>query len=221
MGGISDSLSGYFIRNVNSHLTFVTSSDKYWWGIFWPGWALHLKTWPNSVICFKWALIDNIDQWTLHILSLAVSCGGYIWKVIWVLHLTSYICHFIWQVAEGIYLRVSSENLSSRMFRCGHQRGLFALHKTKKQRDHYDASSAEASQLCKGKTKTDFVFGSTAKMTTQDISGLMEKIMRKTGIKTITFTCSCYRWKKIHICKIHIGKQFFIHHKVSSSPKCI
>ena len=53
----------------------------------WPSCALHLKTWPNSVICFKWALTDNIDQWRLHLLSLAVSCWGYIWELIWVLHL--------------------------------------------------------------------------------------------------------------------------------------
>ena len=98
-------------------------------GISWPGWALHLKTWPNLAICFEWALIDNIDPQTLHILSLTVSCGGYIWKVIWVLHLTSYICHFIWKVLGGIS-ESSSENLSSRTFRCGHQRGLFASRET-------------------------------------------------------------------------------------------
>ena len=124
LGGISDSLFGYFI----SHLILVTSSDKLWgvyltaymvlylasclghfiWevpggrGYIWQPiwvlhltchlghftwqvgggfiWALHLKTWPNSAICFEWALIDNIDQQRLLLLALAVLYGGYIWK---------------------------------------------------------------------------------------------------------------------------------------------
>ena len=42
----------------------------------WPSWAHHLKTWPNSAIHFEWALIDNIDQWRLHLLPLTVLCGG-------------------------------------------------------------------------------------------------------------------------------------------------
>ena len=57
-------------------------------GISWPRWALHLKTWPNLPVCFEWALIDNMDQWRVHLMSLTVLWGVYldlvehlIWKV--------------------------------------------------------------------------------------------------------------------------------------------
>ena len=96
-GGISDSLRGYFI----SHLILVTSSEKLWgvyltaylgtsshiwsWSLHLTSsrgyiWALHLKTWPNSAICFERALIDSIDQWRPLLLALAVLSGGYIWE---------------------------------------------------------------------------------------------------------------------------------------------
>ena len=65
----------------------------------WPGnvssnvklyiWALHLKTWPNSAIHFKWALIDNIDQQRLLLLALAVSYGGISENIIWKFELIS------------------------------------------------------------------------------------------------------------------------------------
>ena len=106
VGGISGSLSGYFI----SHLILITSSDKLW-GVYLAAylgtsshisswslhliscrgyiWALHLKTWPNSAICFKWALFDNIDQKRTLLLALAVSYKG------------------------EVYLRMLSENLNS------------------------------------------------------------------------------------------------------------
>ena len=34
----------------------------------------------EQFICFKWALIDNMDQWRTLLLALAVSYGGYIWE---------------------------------------------------------------------------------------------------------------------------------------------
>ena len=64
-------------------------------------WALHLKTWPNSAISFKWALIDNIDQWRPLLLALAVSCRG------------------------GVYLRMLSKNLNSFQVWLLLHRGLF------------------------------------------------------------------------------------------------
>ena len=63
--GVPDSLSRYFI----SHLIFVTSSAKLWGGI------------SEHFICFKWALIDNMDQQRTLILAVAVSYGGYIGRM--------------------------------------------------------------------------------------------------------------------------------------------
>ena len=78
-GGISESLSGY-LSHIWSWSLHLTSSGAYIW-------ALHLKTWPNSAICFKWALIDNIDQQRTLLLALAVSY-------------------------QGVYLRTLSDNLN-------------------------------------------------------------------------------------------------------------
>ena len=106
MGGKSDTLSGHFIWKyelISSFWVWVsvcTSSETggdIWdliWVLHltsWPSCALHLKTWPNSAICFKWALIDDIDQWRPHLLSLAVLHGGHIWEVILVLHLKIWV----------------------------------------------------------------------------------------------------------------------------------
>ena len=53
-------------------------------------WALHLRTWPISAICFEWALIDNIDQWRTLLLALAVSYGGiYLTDFVWKFELIS------------------------------------------------------------------------------------------------------------------------------------
>ena len=73
----------------------------------WPSCALHLKTLPNSAVCFKWALTDAIDQWRLHLLSLAVLCGGwgiseslsgyFIWKF-------EHTCHFMLCFTAGLFI---------------------------------------------------------------------------------------------------------------------
>ena len=63
---------------------------EYIWALHltnWPSWTLHLKTGPNSAVCFKWAIIDDIGEWRLYLLSLTVFHGGYIWQLIWALHL--------------------------------------------------------------------------------------------------------------------------------------
>ena len=105
-GGISESLSGYFILQVDLVVHFIWKLDLipvcFEWALIdiidqWTLhllslavlcrgyiWALHLKTWPNSAICFKWDLIDDIDQQRLHLLSLEVLCRGCISEnVIW------------------------------------------------------------------------------------------------------------------------------------------
>ena len=69
----------------------------------WPSCALHLKTWPNSAIHFKWALTDDIDQQRFHLLSLTVSCGGYIWQLIWVLHLKIWTCFEIYSCFTEVF----------------------------------------------------------------------------------------------------------------------
>ena len=93
-------------ENLTSFCHLYTSSylGGYIWQLIlvlhltsWPSCALHLKTWRNSAICFKWALIDNIDQQRLHLLSLAVSCGG---------------------VYLRAYLGTSSENLNTFAILC-------------------------------------------------------------------------------------------------------
>ena len=91
-GDISE--SEHFIWKFGSQCILHLKLGGYIWELIWvlhltswPSCALHLKTWPNSTVCFEWALIDDIDQWRLHLLSLAVSCGGYIWEPIWERHL--------------------------------------------------------------------------------------------------------------------------------------
>ena len=83
-------------ENLTKFCHLYTSSyfGRYIWQLIWvlhltswPSCALHLKTWPNSAICFEWTLIDDKNQWRLHLWSLAVLFGGYIWELIWVLHL--------------------------------------------------------------------------------------------------------------------------------------
>ena len=75
------------------------------------------NSWPAVTDSFNWGfyLKGYLSTWS-HILYLS-------------LHLTS-----TW---GGLSERTSSENLSSQMFRCGHQKGVFALHKTNK---YYDNS---------------------------------------------------------------------------------
>ena len=56
--------------------------------ISWPSWTLHMKTWPNSAVCdllghFIWNL-TSFCHCTLHLI------WGYIWQLIWVLHLTNW-----------------------------------------------------------------------------------------------------------------------------------
>ena len=99
LGGISEhfiwqvDLVGHFIWKLDLILLSVyviLSLGGYIWALHltsWPTLELHLKTWPNSAVHFEWALIDNIDEWRFHLLSLTVLCGGYIWQLIWALHL--------------------------------------------------------------------------------------------------------------------------------------
>ena len=69
--------------------------------------------------CYHWEVYLTAYLGTSsHISSLSLcltSSGGmYIWQPIWVLHLTSYLGHFIWQVA-GVYLTefsTSSANMT-------------------------------------------------------------------------------------------------------------
>ena len=46
----------------------------------------------------------SIAVWNCQSWELNVTKRGYIWQHIWVLHLTSHLCHFIWQVLGGVYL---------------------------------------------------------------------------------------------------------------------
>ena len=67
------------------------SSGGYIWALHltsWPSWTLHLQTWPNSAVCgllghFIWKL--DLKLPSVHI----ILFGGYIWQLIWTLHLTS------------------------------------------------------------------------------------------------------------------------------------
>ena len=71
----------------------------------WPSCALHLKSWPNSAVSFEWALIDDIDQQRLHLLSITVLHGGYIRQLIWTPHLKVWT-HFGFDscFAEGFFV---------------------------------------------------------------------------------------------------------------------
>ena len=78
--------------------------SSYFGGYIWQLiWVLHLKTWPNSAIHFEWALIDDIDQQRLHLLSQTV----------------------LWGVYLTAYLGTSSENLNSLQNLLLLHRGLF------------------------------------------------------------------------------------------------
>ena len=87
-------------------------------GISWPHWALHLKTWPNLPVCFEWALIDNMDQWRVRLMSLTVLWGGISWPS-WAPYLKSWpnsaIC-FEWALIDNMdQRRVHLMSLDSRI----------------------------------------------------------------------------------------------------------
>ena len=103
-------------------------------------WALHLKLGGISDslsehFFWKYELISSFWVWV----SVCTSSEHFIWKWGGI----SESEHFIWKFGSqcalhlkpgGVYLNLntSSENLSSRTFRCGHHRDLFASRKTNK-----------------------------------------------------------------------------------------
>ena len=95
-GGISDSLSGYFI----SHLIFVTASDKFFMGVYL---AAYLGT------------SSHIWSWSLYL----TSCGRYIWQPIWVCHLKYDLGHFIWQIVVVVVWYIWALHLKTWLFWMG------------------------------------------------------------------------------------------------------
>ena len=109
------------------------------------------------VDCFEWALIDNIEQWRVHSVLWQFWMGGpsafgiymFIYALVF-LYIFLLVDCFEWALIDDIeqqrvhtvlwqfwmggvnhqFYLGKSENLISQMFRCAHQKGLFALHKT-------------------------------------------------------------------------------------------
>ena len=71
---------GVYIWQLIWVLHLTSDLGHFIWLVVGNVWTFHLKTWPNSTICFEYALIDNIDQQRTLLLALAVSYRGYFWS---------------------------------------------------------------------------------------------------------------------------------------------
>ena len=150
---VSNNLSGYCISN----LVLVSA-----FGIYMCIYALVFPYNFLLVDCFKWALIGHIEKQRVHSVLWQFWMGGrgvyhkFYWgktdfslyfPISWLFRKGSHWSH--WKVKsslcalavsngrEGVYRQFypgKSENLSSRTFRCAHQKGLFAFRKTNKRK---------------------------------------------------------------------------------------
>ena len=98
-------LKGYL--GTSSHILYLSLHLTSTWGVYLKGYlgtsshilylSLHLTSTWGSI--WKVILVLHLTSYICHFIWQVH--GGSIWKVILVLHLTSYICHFIWQVPRG------------------------------------------------------------------------------------------------------------------------